>query len=433
MKLSHAAIVLAFIVTPVLAAEPDGLTLPPGFHASVVAEGLGPMRHLAVRDNGDIYLSTGRGTGIQGGPAIVALHLGADHKADQTETFGIASGGTGIRIWRNTLYVASAARVYRFAFHSKDLLPDSDPLVIVDNIPKSREFNHAIAIDRKGNLFVSVDGADNICAAPKPPPGTAPVGLKPCPDLGVRAGVWRFSATKQGQSFEKGEQFATGIRDSSSLDIAPDGTPYLFMHGRDNAARQFPAIVAQADDDHIADELAAVVKGADFGWPYSYYDGERRLQLVAPEYGGDGKTVATGNFVKPALTFQGKRAAPLDMVFYDGKMFPAQYRGGAFVALHSNGGQRIDGRPDRPQYLRLRAARERTANSARRWPLPTAFSGRRRATIARRVWRWDRTARSMWWKPPWGGCGASLMANSLAVWPKKKPGAVDSIPYFRNK
>jgi hypothetical protein len=35
------AAALAFVVTPALAAEPDGLTLPPGFHASVVAEGLG--------------------------------------------------------------------------------------------------------------------------------------------------------------------------------------------------------------------------------------------------------------------------------------------------------------------------------------------------------------------------------------------------------
>ena len=36
------------------AAEPDGLVLPPGFHASVVSGGLGPTRHLAVRPNGDL-------------------------------------------------------------------------------------------------------------------------------------------------------------------------------------------------------------------------------------------------------------------------------------------------------------------------------------------------------------------------------------------
>jgi len=343
MRFSYAMAILAFAAAPALAAEPDGLTLPPGFHASVVAEGLGPMRHLAIRDNGDIYLSTGRGVAAQGGSGIVALRLGPDHKADKVEHFGVVDGGTGIRIWHGALYAASASRVYRFAFHGKDLLPESDPQVVVDHIPKSRQSNHVIAIDRKGGLFVADDGSANICTAANAPSGATPVGLKPCPDLDVRAGIWRFSALKSDQSFDKGEHIATGIRDLTALDFASDGTLYGIMHGRDTTARQFPAVVTAADDDHIADEMAPIAKGADFGWPYSYYDGERKMQLVAPEYGGDGKTLATGDLVKPVLTFQSKRAAPLDMVFYEGKNFPAQYRGGAFIVLHGTGGQKIDG------------------------------------------------------------------------------------------
>src|ERR1051326_70269 len=342
MKLLHTGVALALLAGPAIAADSDSLKVPPGFHATIVADGLGPMRHLAIRDNGDIYLSSGRGIAIEGGAGIVAVRLGADHKATQIEHFGVVDGGTGIRIWHNALYAASPSRVYRFSFHGKDLLPNSEPTVIVDHIPKSKQSNHAIVIDQKGNLYVSVDGTDNICAAPAPS-GAAPVGLKPCPDLGVRSGIWKFSATKTGQSFERGEQIATGIRDLNAMDAATDGRLYGIMHGRDTTARQFPAVASQADDDHIADEMAVVDKGADFGWPYSYYDGERKLQLVAPEYGGDGKTVATGNYVKPVLTFQSKRAAPLDLVFYNGKMFPAQYRGGAFIALHGTGGQKIEG------------------------------------------------------------------------------------------
>ena len=45
---------------PALAAEPDGLILPSGFHATVVAEGVGPVRHMALRGN-DIYVSTRHG------------------------------------------------------------------------------------------------------------------------------------------------------------------------------------------------------------------------------------------------------------------------------------------------------------------------------------------------------------------------------------
>ena len=60
MKTLLAATAFVLAATPVLADEPDGLKLPPGFHASVVAEGLGAIRHLAFRDNGDLYVSTAR-------------------------------------------------------------------------------------------------------------------------------------------------------------------------------------------------------------------------------------------------------------------------------------------------------------------------------------------------------------------------------------
>src|SRR5690349_16175643 len=99
------AIGVSMIVVSMIAAgeQPDGLTLPAGFQASVVADGLGPVRHLAVRGNGNIYLSTpqnqeGHGTGI------VALHLDANHHADQVQHFGSVDGGTGIRFSNDHLY-----------------------------------------------------------------------------------------------------------------------------------------------------------------------------------------------------------------------------------------------------------------------------------------------------------------------------------------
>jgi glucose/arabinose dehydrogenase len=324
---------MALIVVPAMAAEPDDLTLPQGFHANVVAEGLGPVRHLTVRNNGDIYLSTGRGVAREGGDGIVAVHLGPDHRADRIERFGVVDGGTGITMWHGALYAASASRIYRFAFHGDALLPDPEPTVIVDNIAKSKQSNHGIAIDKKGGLFVTNDGTDNICTGSNSSTDVMPAGLKPCPDLGIRAGIRRFAAGKPNQSFANGEQVATGIRDMTALTLASDGTLYAFMHGRDSTAKQFPNLIKASDDDQIADEMAMVAKGADFGWPYSYYDGVRKIQLVSPEYGGDGKQQAIGNIVAPVLTFQSKRAAPVDMVAYVGKNFPAQYRGGFFICL----------------------------------------------------------------------------------------------------
>ena len=176
----------------------------------------------------------------------------------------------------------------------------------------------------------------------QPPPGqpfpiTPPVGLKPCPDLETRTGVWRFDADRHGQKFPAdGEQWATGIRDIGSLDWSPaDGHLYGIMHGRDNTHRYWSDLVSVDDDDHIADEMHRITKLTDFGWPYTYFDGVHNIRLIAPEYGGDGKqTAPVGKYASPVLTFHSRRSAPVDLLFYSGNAFPRPYRGGAFIVLH---------------------------------------------------------------------------------------------------
>ena len=74
------------------------------------------------------------------------------------------------------------------------------------------------------------------------------------------------------------------------------------------------------------------------GWPYTYWDGQRKIRLMAPEYGGDGKTPVTdAKYAKPVVAFQPMRPAALDLVFYNGTEFPKKYRGGAFLAMHGGG------------------------------------------------------------------------------------------------
>jgi glucose/arabinose dehydrogenase len=334
------------------AEEPDGLKLPPGFHASVVTEGLGPIRHLAVRSNGDLYVSTAVDKQNKGG-GIIALHLDANHKADRIEHFGTVEGGTGIRFHDGALYATSASGVYRFRFAGDELLPEKDPDLIVDGMPTEHpgfnRVNRALAFDGKGNLYVALDASGNLCTGAEFPPGAPPagsrpnvpakppVGLKPCPDLGRRAGMWRFDASKLDQKFPNGgEQIATGIRDSTSLDWSPaDGHLYVILQGRDNTNKFWPQLVSEQADDQIADEMHRVSKGSDFGWPYTYYDGVRKVRLVSPEYGGDGnKTPPAGKYSTPVLTFQSRRSSPADLMFYTGNEFPASYRNGAFIVLH---------------------------------------------------------------------------------------------------
>jgi len=321
------------LAVPALAEEPDGLILPQGFHASVVAEGLGPLRHLAARPDGVIYATTG-GEGGAKPEGLVAIQLGPDGKPARTEHFSSVNGGTGIGFHRGMLYAASADTIYRFRFKGDALLPDGEPEAIVTGLRKG---THPFSFDDRGNLFVVVGAKSNACST-KPAGGGKPVGQKPCPDLTGGGGIWRFAADRAGQNFEDGTQIATGIRFVTAMDWSPRVGLYASMHGRDGAHDAFPDIVSEADDDAIGDEMHHVVTGTDFGWPYSYYDGARKLRLQAPDYGGDGKMAAEGRYSTPAVVFQPVRAAPVDQLFYQGRQFPAQWRGGAFIALHGTGG-----------------------------------------------------------------------------------------------
>src|SRR5579884_1242895 len=257
--------------------EPDGLRLPVGFHATVVAEALGRIRHMAGRANGDIYISTPRDQQGNGkGAGIIAVRLDAGHKAAQVQHFGSVDGGTGIRFYNGSLYASSPSAIYRFTFNGDELVPSKEPEIIVDGMPSTHpgfnRVNRPIAFDGKGNLFVALDASANLCLDPNTPKEAPPVGLTPCPDLGTRSGVWRFSATKAGQRFPTdGEQLATGIRDITTLDWSPaDGNLYGIMHGRDSSNKLWPNIVSAEDEDHIADEMHRITKGTDFGWPYTY-------------------------------------------------------------------------------------------------------------------------------------------------------------------
>src|SRR5207302_103327 len=80
---------------------------------------------------------------------------------------------------------------------TKALVPAGEPEVIVDGMPASGgSGTHPIAFDGKGNLYVSLDGSGNTCVDPNAPKEARPLGLKPCPGLSGRGGVWRLDDNK---------------------------------------------------------------------------------------------------------------------------------------------------------------------------------------------------------------------------------------------
>ncbi len=332
------------LISPVRAQEPDGLKLPAGFHAQVVTTGLTGLRHIVVRDDHTIYASVrgggGRGAGAQS-PGTVALHLDNDHKADKTDHFGSITGGTGIRIHGNWLYVSSTAEVARFALKKGEDVPSGAPEVIVTGMPTNGFSNRIIAFDGKGDLYVSVGGSGNICTAPAGR-GARPKGLNPCPGVTDRGGVWKFNPSKVGQKFPAdGKQVATGLRESVSMDYRQGDAVYLFAQDRADTHITFPDVFSEQDEDNLSEELFRFA-GKDvvnMGWPYTYYDAVKKARIMAPEYGGDGKIgPPPGIYATPVLATHPSHTSPIDLLFYYGRQFPKSYRGGAFVARHGGTG-----------------------------------------------------------------------------------------------
>lgn len=317
-----------------------GLAVPDGFEVVVVVDSLeGRARHLAVNDNGDIYVksrfsdTTGRNVALR--------DTDGDGRADVIEKFGTykkeRSYGTAMRIYNGYLYWSSELTVYRQKLTPGKLVPDGEPEAIVIDDHAHGWHEHIakpIAFDNKGHLYVPYGAPSNACQEVNRTPSSP--GQDPCPQLEDHGGVWRFDASKPGQTQKDGHKMATGIRSVVAIDWNPaDTTLYLVMHGRDDLLRLWSHLFSPWQSAVLpAEEFLKITDGADFGWPYCYYDQVQEKKVLAPEYGGDGKiTGRCDQFQKPLLGFPG-HWAPNDLLFYQGNQFPARYKQGAFVAFH---------------------------------------------------------------------------------------------------
>lgn len=322
--------------------ENGGLFLPDGFEAVAVVNRLdGQARHIAVNENGDIYVKLRR-PDKKGGNAVLRDTDG-DGRADVIKKFGKykvhGSYGTGMRIHNGYLYYSSQAEVYRQKLTPGKMVPESEmeTIVIDDHERTSREhIGKPMAFDDQGYLYVPVGGPSNACQDPKRTPG-AP-GQDPCPQLETYAGIWRFYADRPNQLQSEAYRYATGIRSLVGLEWNPmDSSLYTVMHGRDDLLRLFADRFTPWQSALLpAEEFIRIKDGDDYGWPYCYYDQIQEKKVLAPEYGGDGTIVGRcSTFTKPMMGFPG-HWAPNDLLFYRGDQFPERYKNGAFVAFHGS-------------------------------------------------------------------------------------------------
>jgi glucose/arabinose dehydrogenase len=324
------------------------ISLPPGFCATVYADNLGHVRHLAFGPNGMAYANIWSGSYYRGSqpPAdgfLVALKdTDGDGRADLIRKFGEtpadgAAGGTGVAVWKGYVYAEVNDRIVRYAIPA-DGVPTGKPQTVLSGMATTGDHPmHSFVIDPKGQLFVDMGSATNACQ----PKNRAKevMGESPCTELETRAGIWRYDASKLGQAFSPAERFATGLRNGEGLALDAQGRLFSASHGRDQLPMLWPALYPdkKAATEQPAEELVLVTKGADFGWPECYWDEEQKKLVLAPEYGGDGGK-AVGVCAKkqaPVAAFPA-HWAPNGLAIYTAKGFPTAYQGGAFIAFHGS-------------------------------------------------------------------------------------------------
>ena len=290
------------------------IKLPPGFSISLYAQGVEGARSLALGEKGTVFVGT-RGEG-----KVYALVPAADgSRAEKVLT--IASGlqmPNGVAFRNGALYVAEISRVIRFDGIEGRLADPPKPAVVNDSFPDKEHHGWKfIRFGPDGLLYVPVGAPCNICLEQDP----------------------RFASIMRMRPDGSGlEVFASGVRNSVGFDWEPGtGTLWFTDNGRD-----------WLGDDAPSDELnRAPSAGLHFGYPYCHAG-----DIADPEFG---KLRPCANFVPPQVKL-GAHVASLGMRFYEGAMFPAEYRGSIFIAEHGSWNRSI---PDGYRLVRVRMERGR--------------------------------------------------------------------------
>src|SRR6266403_392419 len=327
--------------------DDSGLQLPTGFCATVFADDIGHARHMVVAPSGVLYVNTwsgryyGNDTPHAGGFLVALQDKSGTGRADVIERFGETvqsggAGGTGIDMYKGSIYAEINDRIVRYLLPGGSIVPSGSADTIVSGFPLGGDHPmHPFIINAEGSMYVDVASATNSCQL-KNRTLKSP-GANPCTELETRGGIWRYDANKTNQTFSTAGRYATGIRNGEGFAIDSGGRVFVTQHGRDQLHANWPDFYKPDLEATLpAEELLLLKAKGDYGWPECYYDAFVEKLVLAPEYGGDGKTIGVcTNKIAPAAVFPA-HWAPNAMVRYDQKQFPARYRDGVFIAFHGS-------------------------------------------------------------------------------------------------
>ena len=317
---------------PAVVAKPAGATLsvPAGFKVELFAKDLNGPRVVRVAPNGDIFIAETRANRIR---VLRAADGAAKPEADEIfaanldRPFGIAFYPAGND--PKWVYFANNNSIVRFPYRGGDLRATGAAEVIVPKLSDTTNGHTTrdIAFSKDGRrLFVSVGSASNVAeGAPKKTAAEISAWDK---EHGLGA-AWgpEFHRANVLVTDPEGKAplkvFASGIRNPVGLAIEPvTGALWACTNERDGLG-----------DDLVPDYATSVKEGGYYGWPW-YYMGNNedpRQAGVRPDLAGKATV--------PDVLLQAHSAA-LQISFYNAtagaSVFPADYRGDLFVALHGS-------------------------------------------------------------------------------------------------
>ena len=280
--------------------------VPAGFKIEQALTGLDEPRTIVTAPNGDLFL-------VESNPGRIRVlrGFGADGKVVTDEVF--ATGLTmpyGIAFYPpgpnpQSVYVGNTNSIVRFPYKNGDLKASGPAQVVVASIPGGARYGgghwtRSLVFSNDGKkLYVGVGSKSNVSDDNSEK---------------NRADVLEFNPDGGGMRI-----YASGIRNASGLAMHPQtGELWVAVNERDALG-----------DDLVPDYVTHVQQGGFYGWPW-YYTGPNQ----DPRFAGKHPELKE-KVIVPDVLLQ-SHSAPLALTFYEGKQFPAEYRGDLFVTSHGS-------------------------------------------------------------------------------------------------
>ena len=299
------------INSPRVVGRPENaqLQVPSGFKIELYATGFRDPRFLLSAPNGDVFVTESRGNQIKvlrdakggGKPDVTEIFA----ERDLNKPFGIAFFPPGNE--PQFLYVANTDGVIRFPYRNGDLKARGPAEKLAAHLSggaahlrSGGHWTRDIVFSPDGKkMYVSIGSRSNVSDSAAE---------------ADRARIFEFNPDGSDQKV-----YAWGIRNAVGIAFRP-GSNELWMstNERDELGEDLPP-----------DYISSVRAGGFYGWPWFYIGNH-----VDPRHKGKHSELAD-KVIVPDVLVQA-HSATLNLCFYSGDQFPAEYKGDIFAAFHGS-------------------------------------------------------------------------------------------------